>query len=64
MARSLRRAETEDGGSRSSFPDLDPSLRSPHSRPADIIHGVASLTPPMSRADRPFVFTDHVAFPG
>lgn len=25
-------------------------------------HGVAFLTPPMSRANRPFVFTDHVAF--
>lgn len=25
-------------------------------------HGVAFLTPPMSRANRPFVFTDLVAF--
>lgn len=42
----------EDGGSRSNFPDLDPTLRSPHTRHADIIHG-ARLSDPADVESEP-----------
>lgn len=46
-------AGTGDGGSRSSFPDLDPSLRPPRARLADIIRGDRLCNPADVESDSP-----------
>lgn len=51
-----------DGGRRFALPTSTRAFG--HNTPGLLTssHGVAFLTPPMSRANRLFVFTDHVAF--